>query len=135
MIQHIRHLLGLAAGGLVLVTAFAQPAQAAPPISANRPYVAPTYTPTVNRPVNQPFVYPNYNGGSSRPIGWDWWRTYPYSSYNAWRNPYWYPPYNNNYPFVPDQANPYYPYVVPQPYPVPQPAPAPQPWGIGSTGR
>ena len=123
MLNYIRPLLGLAAG-LVLVAAIAQPAQAAGPVIINRP----------NVPAYRPAVYPNYNGGS-RPIGWDWWRTYPYSNYNAWRNPYWYPPYNSNYPYVPDQAYPYYPIVVPQPYPVPQTAPIPQPWGIGSGSR
>jgi hypothetical protein len=115
----MRQILGLVAGGLVLVTASIQPAQAASP-----------YTPA--RPTYQPIVYPQYNGGS-RPIGGDWWRTYPWSPYNAWQNPYWYPPYNNNYPYPPNQAYPYYP--VPRPYPVPQPAPIPSPWGIGSGVR
>jgi hypothetical protein len=115
----MRQILGLAAGGLILVTGFAQPAQAASP-----------YTPA--RPTYQPIVYPQYNGGS-RPIGGDWWRTYPWSPYNAWQNPYWYPPYNKNYPYPPDQAYPYYP--VPRPYPVPQPTPIPSPWGIGSGVR
>jgi hypothetical protein len=118
-------LLGVAAGGLVMLTAFAQPAKAAQPITTARPYVVPA-----TRPATQPYVYPQYNGGS-RPIGWDWWRTYPYSQYNAWQNPYWYPPYNTNYPYPPDQA---YPYPVPQPYPAPQP-PIPQPWGTGSSYR
>jgi hypothetical protein len=119
-------LLGLAAGGLVMVTAFAQPAQAAPPtVLPGRPNVVPSYP---ARPANQVIVYPQYNGGSSRPIGWDWWRTYPYSSYNAWRNSYWYPPYNYNYPYAPYEAYPYYPPVPPIP-------PVPQPWGIGSGAR
>jgi hypothetical protein len=84
--------------------------------------------------VGRPIVFPPANGG--RPIGGDWWRTYPWSPYNAWRNPYWYPPYNDNYPYPPDQAYPYTPYPVPRPYPVPQPYPAPLPWGgIGSGSR
>jgi hypothetical protein len=79
-------------------------------------------------PLTRPTTYPK--GNRTRPIGWDWWRIYPWSPYNAWTNPYWYPPYNNNYPFPPDEAYPYYPYVVPQPYPVLLP------WGgIGSDGR
>jgi hypothetical protein len=121
-------LLGLVAGSLVMVTAAAQPAQAAPPVVPSRPNVVPSYTPA--RSASQVIVYPQYNGGSNRPIGWDWWRTYPYSNYNAWRNSYWYPPYNYNYPYAPYEAYPYYP--VP---PVPQPAPIPQPWGIGSSYR
>jgi hypothetical protein len=99
----MQQILGLAAGCLVMVTGFAQPAQAAPPVVPGRPAVAPSYTPA--RPAVQPTVYPQYNGGS-RPIGWDWWRTYPWSPYNAWQNRYWYPPYNTNYPYAPDQAYP-----------------------------
>jgi hypothetical protein len=118
-------LLGLAAGGLLMV-GFAQPARAAQPVMPGRPNVVPSDTP--NRPAPQPYVYPQYNGGSNRPIGWDWWRTYPYSQYNAWRNSYWYPPYNYNFPYAPYEAYPYYPSV-------PQPAPIPQPWGIGSGAR
>jgi hypothetical protein len=78
----------------------------------------------------QPYVYPNYNG--SRPIGWDWWRTYPYSDYNVWRNSYWYLPYNTNY-LYPSQVYPYNyntnPALLP---PVPELPPVPQPWGVGS---
>ena len=44
--------------------------------------------------------------------GWDWWRTYPYSSYNAWRNPYWY------YPYTPYVVYPYYYQGVPVVEPV-----------------
>jgi hypothetical protein len=133
----IRPILGLAAGGLVMVMA-AQPAQAAPPA---RPNVAPavvrpaTIVPATVRPAAQPYVYPQYNGsslfnGGSRPIGWDWWRTYPYSNYNAWRNSYWYLPYNANYLYSPSQAYPYYnPALLP---PVPELPPIPQPWGISS---
>jgi hypothetical protein len=120
----MNQLLGMAAGALVMVTAFVQPAQAAPPVVPNRPYVVPT-----TRPVNRPAVYPQYNG-ANRPIGWDWWRTYPYSQYNAWRNPYWYPTYNIYYPYTAVQTYPYYFYP-----PVPQPAPIPQPYDIGSSYR
>jgi hypothetical protein len=118
----MNQLLGMAAGALVMVTAFVQPAQAAPPVVPNRPYVVPT-----TRPVNRPAVYPQYNG-ASRPIGWDWWRTYPYSQYSAWRNPY--PTYNIYYPYTAVQTYPYYFYP-----PVPQPAPIPQPYDIGSSYR
>lgn len=37
----------------------------------------------VNRPVN--------NLSINHPPGWDCWRTYPWSPYNAWRNRYWNP--------------------------------------------
>jgi hypothetical protein len=73
---------------------------------------------------SQTVVSPSING--SRPIGSDWWRTYPWSPYNAWKNPYWYPPYNTSYPFAPYQAYPYRPYY-PGAYPVPY-----YPWGIGA---
>ena len=64
--------------------------------------------------------------------GQDWWRIYPWSAYNAWRNIYWYPPYNRSYPYPPYQVYPYplppvYPYPLPQPYPVPLPYP-----GVGT---
>ena len=155
MSHSMRNILGLAAGGLILVAASAQPAGAAPP-RAPRP-AQPSPRPTVPArpapaaqygapvrpgvpsvqvrpkplPLTRPTIYPK--GNRTRPIGWDWWRTYPWSPYNAWQNPYWYPPYNKNYPYPPDQAYPYYP--VPRPYPVPQPTPIPSPWGIGSGVR
>jgi len=75
---------------------------------------------------NQPAIDRSTIG--KQPIGSDWWRTYPWSPYNAWQNRYWYPPYNKNYPFAPDEAYPYRPYPAPRPYPYP----APSPWGIGS---
>jgi uncharacterized protein (TIGR03000 family) len=61
----------------------------------------------------RPFLYRSYGGYSgfynrNRMPGWDWWRIYPWSPYNAWRNPYWYPPYNYNYPYPPYQAGGYY---------------------------
>jgi hypothetical protein len=62
---------------------------------------------------SQSSAHPNPNG---RPIGWDWWKTYPWSPYNAWKNPYWYPPYNPNYPFPPDQAYPNRLYPRPLPH-------------------
>src|SRR5262249_9529323 len=123
----LRNILGLAAVSLILVAASAQPAHAqhrapvppALPLAQLRPNPLPLPRPT---------VYPPSNG--TRPIGGDWWRIYPWSPYNAWQNPYWYPPYNPNYPFPPDGAYPYNPYPVPQPYPVPFP------WGgVGSAGR
>jgi uncharacterized protein (TIGR03000 family) len=57
--------------------------------------------PAVNPAANR--INPNH------PPGWDWWRTYPWSRYNAWRNPYWYPPYNWRYPYP-------YPVIVPFSY-------------------
>jgi uncharacterized protein (TIGR03000 family) len=65
-----------------------------------RPYVGRTY------------YRPAYNYGYNHMPGWDWWRIYPWSPYNAYRNPYWYPPYNTNYPYPPYQAGGYYPYPV-----------------------
>lgn len=67
--------------------------QAAPPV---RPMPRPPVV--VNRPA-LPNPAPN-----NRMPGWDWWRTYPYSPYNAWRNPYWY------YPYTPYVVPPYYYY-------------------------
>src|SRR6516164_3893365 len=71
----------------------------------------------------RPFLYRSYGGYSgfynrNRMPGWDWWRIYPWSPYNAWRNPYWYPPYNRDYPYPPDAAYPVYPYPVPPPAPL-----------------
>jgi len=87
----------------VFLVALAEPVSARP----FRPFVyRPAYRPAYPiRPVYTP----------NRMPGWDWWRTYPWSPYNAWRNPYWYPPYNNNYPYAPYEAysssyvSPYYP--------------------------
>jgi hypothetical protein len=127
MTRSMRFVLGLAAGGLILVAVSAQPASASPPA---RPY-QPTVPSTVVRP-NMPSeskVFPPHHG--TRPIGWDWWRTYPWSPYNAWKNPYWYPPYNPNYPYPPNQVYPPY-----YPNPVIQPVPGRLPWGgIGSSNR
>jgi hypothetical protein len=124
MTHRLRWILGLAAAGLIVIAASAQPAAAALPTSVYRPNVSPTYVP--NRlPGNRWQADPRDNGVG--PIGGDWWKIYPWSPYNAWKNPYWYPPYNTNYPYPPDQAYPSYP--VPPPTPVP-------PWGgIGSTHR
>ena len=124
-----RYILGLAAGGLVLVAASTQPASAAPQGAPFRPGVPPAPVRPNPLPQNRPTVYPPFNG--TRPIGEDWWRTYPWSPYNAWKNPYWYPPYNNNYPYPPDEAYPPNPYPVPRPYPMP---PTPSPWGGFGSG-
>jgi hypothetical protein len=125
MSRYIYYFFGLGAG-LILVTAAAQPATASPPDKHYRSGVSAVgIGRTDYRAKIKP--YPDYKW--NRPIGSDWWRTYPWSRYNAWRNPYWYPPYNANYPFPPDQAYPY-------PYPMPQPYPVPIPWdGIGSANR
>jgi uncharacterized protein (TIGR03000 family) len=103
MLNATRLFLGLMTGSLVL----AGSAQAAPP----RP------TPIPARPI----VYPNR--GMQMMPGQDWWRIYPWSAYNAWRNIYWYPPYNGNYPFPPSQAYPgsyMPPVIVPTTMPVPE---------------
>ena len=105
------NILGLAAGGLILVAASAPPARAAQHGTAFRPGVPSAQVRPNRLPLTRPTLYPQYN--RTRPIGGDWWRIYPWSPYNAWRNPYWYPPYNNNYPFPPDGAYPYSPYLVP----------------------
>jgi hypothetical protein len=129
----MNQLLGLVAGGLVMVTGFAQAAQPVvpvrPAIVPNQPKInfQPMNQPKINfQPVNQPKVNVQYNVGS-RPIGWDWWRTYPYSQYNLWRNSYWDATY---YPYAPVQMYPYY--IVPS---VPQPIPIPEPFDIGSSYR
>ena len=113
------------------MAASAQPAAAAPPTRVYRPNVSPTDVPNSSSR-NQWQPYPHDNGIA--PIGSDWWKTYPWSPYNAWKNPYWYPPYNTNYPYPPDEAYPYTPYTVPSPYPAPRPLPAP-PWGSFGTGN
>jgi uncharacterized protein (TIGR03000 family) len=83
MLHTTRLFVGLITGSLLLVGS----AQAAPP----RPMM-----PMAQRP-------PVHSGMQMRP-GQDWWKIYPWSAYNAWRNPYWYPPYNTNYPYPPWQA-------------------------------
>ena len=128
------NILGLAAGSLILVAASAQPARAAQPGAPFRPGVPSAQVRPNPLPQTRPTVAPRYHG--TPPIGGDWWRIYPWSPYNAWKNPYWYPPYNNNYPFPPDGAYPQPPYPAPRPYPVPQPVPVPLPGGgIGSDRR
>jgi len=132
MSHGMRNSLGLAAGSLVLVAASALPARADQHGGPVRPGVPSAPVRPNPQPLPRPAVYPPSN--PTRPIGGDWWRIYPWSPYNAWRNPYWYPPYNNNYPFPPDGAYPLDPYPVPVPYPVPQPVPFP--WGdFGSDRR
>jgi hypothetical protein len=153
MSHYMRNILGLAACGVILIAASAQPAGAAQGGAPARPAIPSAQPGAFARPgmpsaqhggparpampsapvgpnlqpPTRPTVFPQHNG--TRP-GSDWWRIYPWSPYNAWRNPYWYPPYNYNYPFPPDAGYPYNPYVIPQPYPVP---PVPSPWGsIGS---
>lgn len=86
----------------VLVVGFAAPASARP--FYGRPMVGGFYRPAYNY---------GYRYNNNHMPGWDWWRTYPWSPYNAWRNPYWYPPYNYNYPYPPYESysNSYvYPY-------------------------
>jgi len=123
-------ILGLAAAVVLVIAASAQPAAAAPPTWAYRQNVLATSVP--NRfPGNQWQARPLDNGGA--PIGSDWWKIYPWSPYNAWKNPYWYPPYNTNYPYPPNQAYPYNPYPAPQPYPAPPLPPAP--WGSFGSGN
>jgi uncharacterized protein (TIGR03000 family) len=75
----------------VLLVGLAAPASARPFIRRALPVYRPAYP---IRPVYNPSHMP----------GWDWWRIYPWSPYNAWRNPYWYPPYNTNYPYPPYEA-------------------------------
>jgi hypothetical protein len=126
----MRWILGLAAAGLIVMAASARPAAAAPPARVYRPNVSPAYAANSFR--GNPWQARPHDNGMA-PIGSDWWKIYPWSPYNAWKNPYWYPPYNTNYPYPPDQAYPYTPYPAP-PYPAP-PLPAP-PWGgFGSGNR
>ena len=105
------HILGWAAGGLLLIAASATPASAAGPVTPQRTQVAPAYGPGNTFPGRRLPIYPPNQG--TRMPGSDWWRTYPWSPYNAWKNPYWYPPYNRYYPYPPDVAYPVYPYPVP----------------------
>jgi hypothetical protein len=133
MSHRMWNILGLATGSLILVAASAQPARAAQPGAPVRPGMPPAQVRPHPLPLPQPTVAPQYHG--TPPIGSDWWRIYPWSPYNAWKNPYWYPPYNDNYPFPPNGAYPQPPYVVPRSYPVPQPVPVPWPWGGIGTDR
>ena len=116
MISSTRHVLVWAAGGLLLIATSAQLASAAPPVAPYRTRVQPAYGPANALPERRPAPDPSNRGG--RMPGWDWWRTYPWSPYNAWKNPYWYPPYNRNYPYPPGAAYPVYPYPVPSPAPL-----------------
>jgi hypothetical protein len=116
MISVTRHVLGWAAGGLLLIAASAQPASAAGPAAPDRPSVSPAYGPANTLPGRRPPIYPPDH--EIRMPGSDWWRIYPWSPYNAWKNPYWYPPYNHNYPYPPGAAYPVYPYPVPPPAPL-----------------
>jgi hypothetical protein len=114
----VRHLSGLAACCLIVLATSAQTASAGPQVKPYRPNVPSVPAPTNPLPSSRPPVNPQSPG--TRPIGGDWWRIYPWSPYNAWKNPYWYPPYNKNYPYPPDQAYPFnpsgiYPYG-PTPY-------------------
>jgi hypothetical protein len=128
MIFRTRHVLGCAAGALLLIatSASAQPTPAARPVTPGRPVVPPAYRPGNTLP-------------DRRLPGSDWWRIYPWSPYNAWRNPYWYPPYNGNYPYPPSAAYPSYLYPVPPPAPLPPLPPVPPlpipGGGIGSSYR
>ena len=81
MISSTRHVLVWAAGGLLLIAASAQTASAAPPIAPNRTRVPPAYGPANTLPERRPAPEPSNRRG--RMPGWDWWRTYPWSPYNA----------------------------------------------------
>jgi hypothetical protein len=116
MIYGTRHVLGWAAGGLLLIAASAPPASAAGPFTPIQPKVLPAYGPANILPQRRPPIDPPNH--QTRLPGSDWWRIYPWSPYNAWKNPYWYPPYNTNYPYPPDAAYPVYPYPVPSPAPL-----------------
>jgi hypothetical protein len=109
----MRHILGLAGGCLILVTAPVQSARADQPITLRRPNTPPAYGPNKMLPMHPLPVHPRHPG--NQPIGGDWWRINSRSPYNPWRNPYWYPPHSHYYPYPPIQMYPYYP--VPQPYP------------------
>jgi hypothetical protein len=122
------NVLGWTGGALLLIAASAQPAAAAWPVTPNRPTVPPAYRPANPFPQRPPTV--DLTIHRNRMPGSDWWRIYPWSPYNAWNNRYWYPPYNPNYPYPPDEAYPYYPYPVPPPTPLPFPG-----GGIGSAHR
>jgi hypothetical protein len=108
------YLLGIAAGSLLLVGGVT-PAEAAGPVRPVAVVQPGRALPVTGGKIGYQRIDPRH------PPGWDWWRTYPWSPYNAWRNPYWYPPYNNYYPYPPVQAYPYSYYQVPNVVPVPSP--------------
>ena len=118
------YLLATALGGMMLMGTAVQPATAAPQTRANLPKVVIPGSNPATLPSSTSKYFPQ--PPNTRPIGGDWWRTYPWSPYKAWKNPYWYPPYNPNYPYPPDQAYPY-----PYPYPPVPPVPPLPPWGSG----
>lgn len=97
----------------VLTLGNAGPAQAQRGTMSRPVMSRPTMSqPMMSRPTMGTYYHPQVNYGfhpnnaaAHHMPGWDWWRTYPWSPYNAWRNPYWYPPYNNNYPYAPYEAN------------------------------
>ena len=132
MILSTRYVLGWAAGGLLLITASAQPASAAWPAAPDRPSVSPAYRPANTLPGRRPSIYPPNH--ETRMPGSDWWRIYPWSPCNAWKNPYWYPPYNGNYPYPPDAAYPDYSYPV-SPVPLPPVPLPPVPGGVIGSGH
>jgi len=113
MNHRMRHTLGAAAGCLILVAASAQSESTAQEITPRRPNARPAYGPSNILPMQPLPAHPGPN--ANRPIGGDWRRAYPWRPYNAWRNPYWYPPYSPYNPYPPVDVYPYYP--VPQPYP------------------
>jgi hypothetical protein len=108
MSHFIRPMLALAAGTALFV-AGSGVSPADPYVGSARGNVSSNrgWTPGPGRTWVNPSI------GATRPIGSDWWRTYPYSSYNSWRNPYWYQPYNGYYPVAPVQVLPYYPAPFP----------------------
>lgn len=111
---------GLSAGGLLMGALLASTVHAAPQQNSQvRKYGI------SNGSTSSPTVPGRWDSTNRYvpPIGRDWQRTYPWSPYNAWSNPYWYPPYSRSYPYPPYQVYPYtvspvYPYPLPQPYPV-----------------
>jgi hypothetical protein len=133
MFHTARHWLGLGAGCLLVTAVLASTVQAAPQQNS------PVRKYGISNGSTSSTTQPGRWDSSARvipPIGSDWRRTYPWSPYNAWSNPYWYPPYNRSYPYPPYQVYPYpippiYPYPLPQPYPVPVPYPGAVGVGLG----
>jgi hypothetical protein len=131
MLHTTRHWLGLAAGGLLFTALMVSSVQAEPQQNSE-PGNPGTSNGASRTSAQQKRTEPGWR--NLPPLSRDSWRSQLWSPYNAWSNPYWYPPYNRNYPLPPYQAYPYIPGPV-YPYPVPVPTPYPLPYpGIGAAG-
>src|SRR5262249_45747090 len=130
MSQSTRLWFGQTGGGLLMGALLASTVQAAPQQNAQTPKygISNSSTSSTTQPMRKYGVSSastssttlrggwDSTPGVFPPMGRDWQRTYPWSPYNAWSNPYWYPPYTRSSPYPPSQA---YPSPIPPIYPYP----------------